>query len=99
MTKIYRKVNMSVGSVEGFWVVQAGKAPVFFWIAHEYVKASAWPRNALEDAWKEGFFCLLTHAAALDLLAHWPAGHAELAAILADDPETEYAITSERKER
>ena len=93
MTKIYRQANI-VGSINGFWVTQSGKAPVYFWIMFEYVKESTWPEDCLDDMRQEGDLCILSHGVALELLAHWPEGHRELAEILANDPESEYAATT-----
>ena len=97
MTKIYRgDASLLVGK-PGLWVTRRELSPLFFSVTSELVTGSAYTETELTHAVNIGTLREITHTDALDLLAHWPEGHAELTAILADaesDAETE--TTTER---
>lgn len=95
MTKIYQVVKGVAG--DALWALD-GTEGMFFDIVAKETYTALTGENVVGYAFQEGKTKLITHREALDLLAHWPAGHAELAKILADDPDSEFAVTdNERK--
>jgi hypothetical protein len=95
MTKIYQQ--SPAHDQFGFWVTRPDNVPRYFNTFAQHAVDSFWTNDDLAPRIAKGILCRLTHAAALDLLAHWPAGHAELTKILADDPESD-AVNNERNE-
>jgi hypothetical protein len=89
MTTIYQGCCFDSNS---FWVVSDVCEVRYFAIAPEMIADSIFDASDIEGGADGGAFKLITHRDALDLLAHWPEGHAELAKILADDPESEFAV-------
>lgn len=82
MTKIYQ--NTASADKVSFWVTRSGRPPVYFCIAVQLAVGSLWTEVNLAAGAKRGSPKEITPAAALDLLADWPEGLAELTAILAD---------------
>ncbi len=94
MTKIYQVVEGVAG--DALWALD-GTEGIFFDIVAEETYAALTGENVVVYAFQEGKTKLITHYEALDLLAHWPEGHAELAKILANDPESEFAVTKNER--
>ncbi len=98
MTKIYQDCHPGNGDRTGLWVTRPNRLPRFFHVTGEYMDTSSYRDDVLCEGIDGGTLKIITHGEALDLLAHWPEGHAELAEILANDPESEYTVTDNERE-